>query len=120
APEYSEAIMLYGLTAIYSGELELADEVFTKRFGSPILDDNRVLKAYFDTGNHDRVVAIWQKRVEQDPENAQLHASLGVSYAQIGDRQAAIAEIEHAIKLRPDQKDRGEELIRQIRSGKVP
>jgi len=120
APQYSEARMLYALTAVYAGQLDIADRLLTEQFGSPIVDDNRVLKAYFDTGHHDRVAAIWQKRVEKDPENAQFHLSLGASYAQVGDRSAAIAEIERAIELRPDFKDKGMELIHKIRSGEVP
>lgn len=117
APEYAEARMLYALTAVYSGELNLTDRLLTEQFGSPIVDDNRVLKAYFDTGHHDRVVSIWQKRVEKDPTNAQTHLSLAASFAQVGNRAQAIAEVERAIELRPDFKDKGVELIRQIRSG---
>jgi O-antigen ligase/tetratricopeptide (TPR) repeat protein len=117
APDNSEAEILYALGAIYAGEMEISDELLLKRFGSTAPNDSRVLKAYFDVGNFDRVAAIWEGRVQSEPENAQFHLSLGAAYAQLGRIREALLEIDRAVELRPDYKEQAEEIKLKILGG---
>ena len=59
-----------------------------------LLDDN--LKYAYDV-----VIRQYQKRLEQEPDNSQLHYSLGVMYAKTGRSREAIREYLQALRLDP-------------------
>ena len=59
-----------------------------------LLDDN--LKYTYDV-----VIRQYQKRLEQEPDNSQLHYSLGVMYAKTGRSREAIREYLQALRLDP-------------------
>ena len=79
-----------------------------------------MLQAYYNAGFYDRVVDIWEGRVERDPGNAQARISLAASYLAAGDRQKAVENIQRAIEINPNFKEQGEFYIREIRAGRNP
>ncbi len=117
---YPAARLTYAMGLLYSGEVARADELLTEGFGTVIIDDDQLVRAYVDVGLLDRVVEVWEKRVEREPGNAQYHLSLAAAYLQSGQRESAIVELERVIELNPDFKEQGEFYIREIRAGRNP
>ncbi len=120
APAYREARVIYAVALIYGGKKAEADTILMKHDGTLILDDTRLLKAYFDAKLFDRVVAIWQKRIEAEPLNLQVRVSLAAAYLGAGNRPAAIAAIREAIAIDPRFKAQGEGYIAEIQAGRNP
>lgn len=119
APNFKEAEIIYRAGAIYAGK---EDEI-NKKLG-PISDkdrtDKRIINAYAKADRFDEVIKSWEIALKDDPDNAQIHLSLGASYLQIGRRQDAIDEIQKAIDLDESLKKQGEFYIKEIRAGRNP
>jgi tetratricopeptide (TPR) repeat protein len=114
----NEARIIYAVGAMYNKNVALAQELLVPVFGTIEIDDDRVVKALYETGHFTEVLHIWQKRVEKDPASYQKRVSLGAAYYATGDRANSVKQLEEAIKLEPKFKEQGEELIKEIRAGK--
>ncbi len=119
-PRYSDARKVYAVAAIYNKDKELVEELLIPAFGTVTPDDNRLVQAYAKVGQHDKVVTIWQGRVEKSPSNAQYHLSLASAYLENNERQKAVKEIESAIEMEPKLKDQGQYYINEINAGRNP
>ena len=119
-PEYSTARLTYAVAAVYNGRNDLVEELLVPVYGTVLVDDDILIQAYFDTGQIDKVIGIWEFRVDQSPNNAQYRVSLAASYLQAGLREQAIGQLERAIELNPDFKEQGEFFIQEIRAGRNP
>ena len=53
-------------------------------------------------GRHDRAIACFRKALETQPNDAGLHAGLGISLFESGDIEGAIAMLRRACELAPD------------------
>ena len=118
ATSSKEARIIYAVGAIYNKNLTLAKDILVPAFNTIEVDDDRMVKAFYENGYFTEVVHIWQKRVEKAPTDYQKRVSLAAAYYAAGDRQSSIRELEEAIKLEPKFKEQGEELIRELRSGR--
>jgi len=119
-PSYSLAVTFYAAALYYSGEDALADQVVQSRYGTLIVNDDRLLKVYFDRGKYDRVEEIVKLRITQAPNSAQLYVSLAAVYLKENKRAAAIEALEKAITLDATFKEQGEYFIREIQAGRDP
>ncbi|MFC1721252.1 O-antigen ligase family protein [Patescibacteria group bacterium] len=121
---YENALKIYAATAIYAGNLTLAEELLMPKYGTMIIDDDGILNAFAAIGNYESVIQIWEKRITdlnaQGQDNPQHHLSLAATYLQVGKRQSAISEIQKVIELNPEFKDQGEYYINEIRAGRNP
>lgn len=119
-PRFDDARLIYATGAIYAGDVKLLEELLLPRYGTTLVFDQRILRAYAGSGEYEKVAAIWQKKIAEDPENASYHVSLGAAYLLLGRRAEAITEIEKAIELNPAFKVQGEFYINEIRAGRNP
>jgi len=119
-PHYLEARNFYALAAIYNKDLKLVDELSKPLYGTTLSFDDRFIKAYSDTKQYTRIVAILEGRVKENPTNPQFHVALAAGYLQVNERNKAIAEIQKAIELNPAFKEEGENYIKEIRAGRTP
>jgi len=117
--EFLEARKIYAVAAIFAERDELAEELM-KDYGGTIIPDERFITAYNERKMFDKVEAIWEKFVEENPENAQYRVSLAAGYLQTGKRQKAIEQLQKAIELEPRFKQQGEYYINEIRAGRNP
>jgi len=121
---YKDARNIYAVTAIYSGDYKLAEDLIMPVFGTMSVDDNRFLNAYAEVGKYDLVIEIWKNRIEKlqssGEDNAQYHVSLAAAYLEHGQRNMAIKELEKTIELNPEFKDQGQYYIDEIRAGRNP
>jgi len=118
-PEFLEARKIYAVAAIFSGNDGLAEELM-RDYGGTIITDERFLAAFNERKMFDKVTAISEKFVEENPENAQYRVSLAAIYLQIGERQKAIEQLQKAIELEPRFKQQGEYYINEIQAGRNP
>ncbi|MBX4189066.1 O-antigen ligase family protein [Candidatus Parcubacteria bacterium] len=117
APEYTEAQVIYLTGAIYAGENALATSLIKDLPADTIAKDDRVANALFSTGKYADLVAILKQRLNLEPGNAQVYASLALAYAKAGDRASAIATLENLETKNLVPKDQVEGYIKDIKSG---
>lgn len=119
-PKFDEARLVYAVSAIYAGDTQLLKDLVMEKYGTTLVNDDRFIRAYYDTKQYDKVVAIWRKRVTENPNNTTNHLSLAAAYLSNGNRDLAIAEIRKAIALDPNMKDQGNFYISEIQAGRNP
>ena len=117
---YPEAARNLAVIAIYGNQLQYAEEVLQQTYGQKIIADERVLNAYAQIGNYEKVKEIWLLLIQNQPQNAQYHVNLAATYVKLGQREEAIAELKKSIELNPEYKENAERLIGEIKSGKNP
>lgn len=117
APGYTDARVLYASALYQSGNKADADALLTQGFGTVIVDDSRLLQVYTNTKQYDRVIAIWQLRVKNNPENVQYELGLAAAYFSAGDKANAIAALKRAEQLSPALAPQIESVITQIQNG---
>jgi len=119
-PNFTEAHIMFAMAAIYAQDYELADQILLDQFSTVIVNNDRILRAYFDSGQLERVRDIWKVRVEIEPSNFQYGISLAAVHLQLGERDQAILELERLIEIDTGFKEQGEFLISEIRAGRNP
>ncbi len=120
APEFSSARRTYAVSAIYAGELTLVDTLLSSTTDVSVRTDESIVKAYYDTKQYPKVIALLKLRLETDPSNPQTHISLAATYFASGNRNEAIKALKKAIELKPDFKAQGEHYINEIKAGRNP
>ncbi|MBI5742637.1 MAG: O-antigen ligase family protein [Candidatus Niyogibacteria bacterium] len=119
-PTYTDAAVGLAVTEIVAGRVAEAEAVLEKTFGTTIVADQKLINAYARAGNYARVRDIWLKFIEQSPENSQYHINLAATYLKLGERDHSVAELNAAIALNPQFKQRGEYYIGEIKAGRNP
>ena len=117
---FEEAQIMYAVGAIYTGRNELADKILEDVREVSLASNGRLLQAYYNSNQFEKVKDIWTLRVEQNPRNAQNHISLAAIYLQLGQREDAISQIQNVIDMDPNFADQGNYLIQEIRAGRNP
>ena len=119
-PNYPEAAIIYGLGAIYSGDNELAAELFKKAEPGQLLFDDRLLSAYYMIADYPSVTTILEARVQADPNNTQSRFRLAAIYFQVGQKTKSIEQLRKAAEIDPNLKAQADYLIGEIQAGRNP
>ncbi|RJQ36764.1 tetratricopeptide repeat protein [Candidatus Parcubacteria bacterium] len=117
APDYPEAARNYAMILILAGRAADAEQIMEDFYGTRTPAEPRLAEAYARAGDFAKAVALSEAAVAASPQSAEAHANLGAMYYRAGRNQEAIAALEEAIRLEPLFKERGEQLIDQIRQG---
>lgn len=117
---YIDALNYYAVAAIYAGKNDLVKALLEPVYGTTAVDGDNFIKAYTDTKQYQKVLAIWQARIEKNPSIAQNYIGLGATYLSINQRTKAIEAIQKAIEFDSSFKEQGEYYIREIRAGRNP
>jgi len=120
APEFKQARIFYALGAIYAGDNKLLEEILVPAFGSILVDDDRLLQAYYLNNRLNEVLGIWKLRAELKPNDPQTRLGLAAAYLELNQREDSIKEIQKVIELDPNFKEQGEYLIREVQAGRNP
>jgi tetratricopeptide (TPR) repeat protein/O-antigen ligase len=106
-----------GLAAllIRDGQVGEAKQLLTEGFGTTTVTNSRVINAYSNAGNYRELLPIMQKRIREDPSNAQNYVSLAAVYLQLNQQEQAVQVVERAIDRNPNFEQRGRQIINQIR-----
>src|SRR5205814_403874 len=62
APEDRDARLIYGISAIYAKQFQLSNTVLAPLGTSTILNDDRIVQAYYAVGQYQKMVEIWKSR----------------------------------------------------------
>lgn len=119
-PSYTEAKMIYAIGAIYNKDYKLGGELLRDLDPKEVLFDDRVLSAYYVTGNLPEVLSILQARIKIDPKDTQSYFRLAAAYLQAGDRSKSIEQLKKAEQIDPNVKQQADYLISEIQAGRNP
>lgn len=114
-PEYDEARMLYALTLVRNGKDKEAVDILTERFGTPALDDPRLISEWTNARRFDIVAESLEKRAEKNPGDTQLKVSLAAAYKELGEKEKAVQVLEGIIAEKPEYKTQIDQFIKEIR-----
>jgi tetratricopeptide (TPR) repeat protein len=117
-PRNSEGFVRYALTYLYSNNPEEAEPILKKIDSGVFYSNDRILKAFAVAGQYDRVLDIWQTRVEREPDNVEYRKSLAATFLKLGEWDEAIAQIEKIMEIEPSFKEAGNHAISEIRAGR--
>lgn len=82
------------------------------------LNSERIQKLaafYEKLGAYDEIASLYQKAIETDPNNAQWHASLAATYAQMGNKEKAKEEVDIAMRLNPNLRGDAEQFLKNLK-----
>ena len=113
-----QAFYNYVAALIYAKKTELAEKLLIEKYGTAIVPVDQIINAYAGVKQYDKVLVLWQKRVEENPKDPQSNLSLAASYWQVGRYQDSINTIRNVIDLDPQFTERGNLLIQDIINGK--
>jgi len=116
-PAYPDARVLYASGLFYAGRDAEADALLIEGFGTVLYDDNRLIQTYTSTKKYDRVIGIWNKRVEAAPRDTNVLMGLASAYFSQGNTTQTIATIRKVIEIDPNSKAQMETIIKQIQDG---
>jgi Flp pilus assembly protein TadD len=119
APEFADAAKNYAVTALYKGDIDLADSLLTKAYGTTLVYDEDLISTYAMIKKYDRIIPILEQKLKEG-EDPQVRLRLAATYLEMGDRENSIAQIQKIIDENPQFKQQGESYIEQIRAGKNP
>ncbi|HEY4502330.1 MAG TPA: O-antigen ligase family protein [Candidatus Paceibacterota bacterium] len=124
-PQSDESTIYYAALAIFNGNNIFAESLLEnirahrrEQKVSDLIDDNLLLQAYAQTGQYEKVLAIWDYRVAQDPPNATNHLSRAATLVRLERNGEAVQEIQTVITLDPRFKEQGEMFIKEIQAGR--
>lgn len=121
-PNFLEAAKIYAAISIYAKRDKEPDvqAIFKEKLGGDTPPDDRFVGAYASLSRYDKVIEIWKKKIELNPNNPQYHVSLAASYLANNQRAKAVEELRVAINLNPEFKTNGEHFINEILAGRNP
>jgi Flp pilus assembly protein TadD len=91
--------------------------LLTQKFGTVYYDDERLLQAYVNTKQWDRVIGIWSARAQKSPNDANIHMGLASAYFSSGNKTKTLAELDLVSKLNPAATAQVESLIHRLKTG---
>ncbi len=116
-PRFEEARRAYAIAAILTGDNKLADEIISGSTNPNFTVDDRFINAYAATKQFSKLLTLWQKKVENEPENALSRTSLAMAYWANNQRTNAITEFRKAAELDPKLQIEVDKTIKVIQDG---
>jgi len=118
-PTFSHCYWMAGLAEIYLKNLTKAQEYLKiasqKKY--PVNSEISLLQltlAYAFIKDYQQLVQVYQKLIKIDPKNPQYHASLAVSYKEVGDYKNAKKEALRVLELSPASKKEVEKFLKNL------
>lgn len=119
-PENDTAFVYYAASLMLSGKVAEGDALLEERFGTTIVDNELLIKAYERLGRSERLAGIIELRLstKAPSDDPGLRISLALVYLDLGRRDDAIAQIERAAVIKPEFAAQAAEMIKAIREGR--
>ncbi len=116
-PSYDVARYYYVAALYYTGNNAQGDALLQQAYGTTVVDDDQLLQIYSGLKLYDRMIAIWQLRVQKSPNDPQIHLGLASAYFAAKRIPETIAELKVIEKISPSTAGQMEQLIKQIQDG---
>jgi len=117
APQNNEARLVYALTLMYGNKKAEGLQVLQSGFGTEIIDDDRLLRAYASVGEANRAVAILELRLSKNPNDVNSYTNLAYIYYGAGQKAKAIVALQKIAEIKPELKAQVEAAIKQVQTG---
>ncbi len=101
APKFDSARIFYVAVLAYAGQTAAADALLRERFDSVAVDNNQLLQTYMNLKLYDRAADIWKLRIENAPNDAQMHLGLATVYFAACKIPQVIMELKTIAKIEP-------------------
>ncbi|MBX4210365.1 O-antigen ligase family protein, partial [Candidatus Parcubacteria bacterium] len=88
---FQDALAIYATAAIYDKRFDEASKVLTEAFGTDLVNDDRIIRAYQFAGKFDKIQKIFEARIAQNPNDYNSYPPLAGAYLQLGQPAKAIA-----------------------------
>jgi len=116
---FGECYWIMGIAKIYSGKERGAEDLFNFSYQKGFNSESetsllQLQKAYSKVGNYSKLIDIYKKLINLNPNNLQYHATLAFNYREIGDFQKAREEALKVLELSPESKDQVEEFLKTL------
>lgn len=124
-PEYIQAKVYYGVAALYSNKMDLANEIFSSIPVDILVHDEKVVQALAQTGRFQELIKIFTRRITEGADTYENSTSLAVSYLEVGDRTNSVAVLQRFLDKDETQKNierkaQLEYFIKEIKAGRNP
>jgi len=116
-PAYDDARVFYAMGLYYNGKIAEGDALLKEKFNTVLVDDNRLVQAYQNLKMFDRVVGIWNARIEKSPNDPQLYLGLATAYFTANDMPNTVATLRKVAQMDPNLAAQVQQLITQIENG---
>lgn len=104
--KYEEPHWFLGIALMQAGEKERAIEELEKgkNFAINLTVNNAyyLIDVYFEQGDYEKIIPIYERLIEMNPENPQNYASLAATYIKLGDEENAVISLNKAVELQPE------------------
>ncbi len=115
APQFLEPKLYYAAALIRTGKDTAAEEILAPHIATGEAADPRILAAYIERKEYERVGTIWRAHIAAQPEDVQAYFTLAAIYYQSKDPVRAIQILQAAIVAHPEVRKDAEALIEQVR-----
>ena len=116
-PGFRDARIIYAMGLIYAGDNASATALLNEGFGTALVADDRLIKAYGDTKQYGKMLELVRLRIERNPD-AQGYLTLAAAYCQASQGANAIAALRKLIEIAPSYKDQANYYITEIQAGR--
>lgn len=96
-----------------TGDIAGGDALLLETFGTTTVEGSPLMRAYSEAGLHDRLVEVWQMRVEREP-SARTRFGLASAYVLAGRVGDAVREIQKTVEQYPDAREQGLMMLREL------
>ena len=117
APQFAEPRIVYASILIAMQQDALADEIVQPLLEKGEAADQRLINAYLQRKQFNKIADIWASRMRVIPDDPQPRFALAASYHAAGEKQKAIEVLEQAARDIPSIASQVTTLIQQIKDG---
>ncbi|MBI2476240.1 MAG: O-antigen ligase family protein [Candidatus Taylorbacteria bacterium] len=117
APSFDDARRAYALALVYDKQLKAAEEILQPLNLESVLNDQRLIIAYFSSGFYGKALESLNFLIKKEPNNPQYYLSRAAVEAALGNRSAAIADLNKAAAINPAAKAQVDKYIEQVKAG---
>lgn len=114
---FTTARLYYVSVLVRTGADAAADPILAPLIESGAAASPLIAAAYVSRGRFDKIISIWRKHIEANPENVMAHFTVAAALYEMGSAEEAIREVEEAVRKDPSLRAQADTFIAEIRAG---
>ncbi|MFA4941901.1 MAG: O-antigen ligase family protein, partial [Patescibacteria group bacterium] len=116
-PDSDEVHWFFGLALMQDGQKKRGLEELERGmdFGVNFNNGNilYLINVYVEEGNYEKVISLYEILINRVPNNPQFYVSLAVAYAEIGDEDKVIFNLNKAVELQPELASEAKKFLQE-------
>jgi tetratricopeptide (TPR) repeat protein len=115
-PQFTESRVFYAMSALYSGQYGLVDELIkTPEDKKAFAKNQYAIQAVYEAKRYPLLIEMFELQIEEKPNDPQLRTNLAFIFAEMGDTEGAIKVLQKAMADIPTFKAQGEGFIQELK-----